>query len=262
VGRLDGKVAIVTGGGGPGIGQGISRVLAREGAHVVILEIDLAAAEKVQYELKAEGGRASVIYADVRQPAEVSSAIDRTVRECERLDVLVNSAGVGLVKAVADASEAEFDGLVSIDLRGIWLCCKYAIPWMQRQRNGAIVNIASVHSRATVPNFGIYAALKSGVVGLTRGIAVQYGPEGIRANAVCPGLVDSPQGRQIIAGYSSNVEGWLSAFVRRHQALPRPIEPQDVGRLVAFLASAEAGAITGAEIPIDAGLWAKLYSAD
>jgi len=262
VGRLNGKIAVVTGGGGGGIGQGITRVLANEGANVIILEVDLASAEAVRNNVEATGGKASVVRADISQPSEVRSAIEQTIRDYGQLDILVNNAGVGLVRAVADASEEEFDRLVSIDLRGVWLCCKYTIPWMQRQTKGAIINIASVHSRATVPLFGIYAAMKAGVVGLTRGIAVQYGPEGIRANAVCPGLVDGQQTRQIIAQLTADVEGWLRSFVRRHQALPKLIEPDDVGHLVAFLASDEARAITGAEVPVDAGTWARVYSGD
>jgi NAD(P)-dependent dehydrogenase (short-subunit alcohol dehydrogenase family) len=259
---LNGKIAVVTGGGGGGIGQGITRVLANEGANVIILEVDLASAEAVRNNVEATGGKASVVRADISQPSEVRSAIEQTIRDYGQLDILVNNAGVGLVRAVADASEEEFDRLVSIDLRGVWLCCKYTIPWMQRQTKGAIINIASVHSRATVPLFGIYAAMKAGVVGLTRGIAVQYGPEGIRANAVCPGLVDGQQTRQIIAQLTADVEGWLRSFVRRHQALPKLIEPDDVGHLVAFLASDEARAITGAEVPVDAGTWARVYSGD
>ena len=262
MGRLNGKIAVVTGGGGGGIGQGITRVLANEGANVIILEVDLASAEAVRNNVEATGGKASVVRADISQPSEVRSAIEQTIRDYGQLDILVNNAGVGLVRAVADASEEEFDRLVSIDLRGVWLCCKYTIPWMQRQTKGAIINIASVHSRATVPLFGIYAAMKAGVVGLTRGIAVQYGPEGIRANAVCPGLVDGQQTRQIIAQLTADVEGWLRSFVRRHQALPKLIEPDDVGHLVAFLASDEARAITGAEVPVDAGTWARVYSGD
>ena len=262
MGRLNGKIAVVTGGGGGSIGQGITRVLANEGANVIILEVDLASAEAVRNNVEATGGKASVVRADISQPSEVRSAIEQTIRDYGQLDILVNNAGVGLVRAVADASEEEFDRLVSIDLRGVWLCCKYTIPWMQRQTKGAIINIASVHSRATVPLFGIYAAMKAGVVGLTRGIAVQYGPEGIRANAVCPGLVDGQQTRQIIAQLTADVEGWLRSFVRRHQALPKLIEPDDVGHLVAFLASDEARAITGAEVPVDAGTWARVYSGD
>ncbi len=262
MGRLEGKVAVVTGGAGPGIGHGISTVLAAEGAHVVIIEIDLDTAKNVQAEIGSKGGRVSVLRADISKAAEVRPVLEQVVAEHGRLDILVNSAGVGLVRKVTEASEEEFDRLASIDLRGVWLCCKYAIPHMQRQKSGAIVNIASVHSRTTMPQFALYAAMKAGVTGLTRGIAVEYGPEGIRANTVCPGLVDGPQTRQIIAQLAEDVEAWMGDYVRRHQVLPRIIQPEDIGRLVAFLASEEARAITGAEIPVDAGMWVQAVSRD
>jgi NAD(P)-dependent dehydrogenase (short-subunit alcohol dehydrogenase family) len=260
--RLDGKVAIVTGGAGPGIGHGISRVLARRGAFVAILEIDLEAAEIVRNGIQRAGGRAAIWACDISKAGDVQSVVDRLVQEHGRLDVLVNSAGIGLIRPVADATEEEFDRLASINLRGMWLCCKFAIPQMQRQKGGSIINIASVHSRGTLPLFGLYAATKAGVVGLTRGIAVQYGPNNIRANAVCPGLVDGIQTRQIVAKLTNDVDGWLDDYARRRQAIPQLIQPEDVGRLVAFLASDEARSITGAEIPIDAGMWAQASSRD
>ncbi len=260
--RLEGKVAIVTGGAGLGIGHGISTVLAAEGAYVVIVEIDLETAKDVQERIRSKGGAVSVVRADISKAAEVRSAIDQVVAQLQRIDILVNNAGVGLLRTVAEASEEEFDRVASIDLRGLWLCCKYALPYMQRQKAGAIVNIASVHSETTMPQFGIYAAMKAGVVGLTRGIAVDYGPDGIRANAVCPGLVDGRQTREIVAQLSRDVEGWMKDFVRRYQALPRVIQPEDIGHVVAFLASDEARTITGAEIPVDAGMWVQAVSRD
>jgi NAD(P)-dependent dehydrogenase (short-subunit alcohol dehydrogenase family) len=262
MGRLEGKVAIVTGGAGPGIGHGISTVLAAEGAHVVIIEIDLESATALQKRIEARGGSVSVLRADVSKSEEVRSAIEEVVRRHQRLDVLVNSAGIGLIRPVAEATEAEFDRLASIDLRGMWLCCKYASPHRQKQKVGAIVNIASVHSGRTLPLFGLYAAIKAGVVGLTRGIAVQYGPDNIRANAICPGMVDGIQTREIVAKLTPDPDAWMNNYVRRAQAIPQFIQPEDVGHLAAFLASDQARCITGAEIPIDAGGWAQLTSRD
>jgi NAD(P)-dependent dehydrogenase (short-subunit alcohol dehydrogenase family) len=257
---LEGKVAVVTGGGGSGIGHGISRVLAKQGALVIILEIDIDAAEATRGQIESSGGKATVIRADISRPDNVRRAIDMVIEDYKHLDVLVNNAGIGLTRAVAEASEEEFDQLVSIDLRGMWLCCKYAIPHMRRQKQGSIVNIASVHSRATQPKFGLYAAIKAGVAGLRRGIAVQYGPDGIRANTVSPGLVDGKQTRNIVAQLSNDVPGYLDDFVRSEQALPQLIQPEDIGNLVAFLASDDAGMITGADIPVDAGMWVQLGS--
>ena len=262
MGRLDGKVAIVTGGAGSGIGHGISIAMAREGARVAILEIDLESAGMVRRRILKLGGQAAIFRCDVSQATEVRSAVEQAVGEFGRLDALVNSAGIGLIRPVAEATEEEYDRVASIDLRGMWLCCKYVIPHLQKQKGGAIINIASVHSRATLPMYGIYSAMKAGVVGLTRGIAVHYGPDRIRANAICPGLVDGIQTREIVAKLALDVDGWLNEYIRRQQAIPDLIQADDVGRLAAFLASDEAKCITGAEIPVDAGTWAQLNSRD
>jgi NAD(P)-dependent dehydrogenase (short-subunit alcohol dehydrogenase family) len=260
VGRLDGKIAIVTGGGGSGIGHGISLELSRDGAHVVIVELDLAAAESVKGQIESEGGEASVLRGDVSDATQVQAFTEQVVREHRRLDILVNSAGVGLIRPIATVSDEEYERLMGIDLRGVWLCSKYAIRQMQQQKEGVIINISSVHARATMPFYGLYATMKSGVAGLTRGIAVQYGPDGIRANTVSPGLVDGKQTRDVIRQFASNVDQWLDTFVRRDQALPRLIRPEDIGRTVAFLASDDARSITGADLPVDAGTWAQLTS--
>lgn len=211
---------------------------------------------------RERGGQASAFSCDVSQSDEIQRTVERIVHDLGHIDILVNSAGIGLIRPIAEATEEEFDRLASVDLRGLWLCCKFVLPHMQRQKGGAIVNIASVHNQATIARFGIYAAIKAGVVGLTRGIAVEYGPDSVRANAISPGLVDGIQTREIIAKLAPDVDGWLNEYVRRHQSIPELIQPEDVGRLVAFLASDEARAITGAEIPIDAGSWVQLISRD
>jgi NAD(P)-dependent dehydrogenase (short-subunit alcohol dehydrogenase family) len=208
---------------------------------VAIVDIDLAAAEAVKAQIEKEGGKATALKGDISEAAQVRAVIEQVVGDGKRLDILVNSAGVGLIRPVAEASEEEFDRLAAIDLRGMWLCSKYAIPHML---------------------YGLYAAMKAGVAGLTRGIAVQYGADGIRANTVSPGLVDGKQSREVIAQITPDVEVWLRNFVRRGQALPRLIEPEDNGRVVVFLASDDARAVTGAEIPVDGGLWAQLLSRD
>lgn len=258
MGRLNDKVAVVTGGGGLGIGHGISLELARQGARVVIVELDLAAAEDICRRIQSEGGEASALRCDVSRAEEIEGMVAEVIRDHERLDVLVNNAGIGLIRPPADATEEEFDRLMGVDLRGVWLCSKYAIPHMQRQKSGSIINIASVHSRMTMRNYGVYAAMKAGVSGLTRGLAAHYGADGIRANTVSPGLVDSPQNHEIIAKFAPDVHQWMEDFVRQGQVLPWLIQPEDIGRTVAFLASDDARSITGAEIPVDAGVWIKL----
>ena len=216
----------------------------------------------MQRRIEAGSRSVSVLRADVSEAEEVSAAIEEIVRRHQRIDVLVNNAGVGLIRPVAEASEEEFDRLASIDLRGMWLCCKYTIPHMQKRKSGVIVNIASVHSQKTQPLFGLYAAVKAGVVGLTRGIAVQYGPDNIRANAISPGLVDGAQTRAILGKFTPDPAAWINDYLHRHQAIPLSIQPEDIGHLAAFLASDQARAITGAEIPVDAGNWVQLVSRD
>lgn len=260
--RLEDKVAIITGGGGGGIGHGISLEFARQGAFVIIVEIDLDAAESVSQQIQSEGGRSSILKADITRENEVKDVVERVLKEHQRLDVLVNNAGIGMIRPPADATEEEFDRVMNVDLRGAWLCSKYAIPPMQRQRNGSIINISSVHGQATLPSFGLYAAMKAGVAGLTRGLAVHYGRDGIRVNTIAPGLVDGKQTREILARLGLDAEAWMRDWVRHSQALPALIQPEDIGRAAAFLGSDDARAITGVEIPVDAGSLVVLPSRD
>ena len=180
----------------------------------------------------------------------------------EEIDVLVNSAGVGLVRAAHEATMADFSRLMGVDFQGVWLCCKYAIPQMKRQRQGVIINIGSVHGTATTENYALYAGAKSGLAGFTRGLAVQYGREGIRANVVSPGLVDGTQTRALAAELAGDAQRWMDEFIRRNQALAIAISAEDIGKAVAFLASDDAKAITGIEMRVDAGVLAQLASND
>lgn len=262
MGRLDGKVAIITGGGGSGIGHGISLVFAREGATVVIVEIDLESAENVRKQIEREGGKATVLQGDISRAADLRALVEKVIHEQKQIDILVNSAGIGLIRPLAESSEEEFNHLMAVDFRGMWLCCKEVIPHMQRRKQGSIVNIGSVHGKATMPFYGLYAAMKAGVAGLTRGIAVQYGRDGIRANTICPGLVDGKQSRDIAARFVPDVEKYFGEFIRRHQTVPVMIQPEDIGCVAAFLASDEARSVTGAEIPVDAGMLALLTNLD
>ena len=261
MGMLEGKLAIVTGGAGAGIGHGISTVMAAEGAHVAIMEIDVESAKVLQQRIESSGGRASVLRADISKAEEVRWAVEEVVRRHQRVDILVNSAGVGLVRPLAEVTEEEFDQLVSIDLRGMWLCCKYAIPHMQRQKNGAIVNIASVHSRATLPGFGAYAALKAGVGGLTRGIAVQYGTDGIRANAVCPGVVDEDRRRNCGQAHARGQRFGSIVTCNGTKPFPNSFNLRMLGGSSLFCRAIGRAPLPELEIPIDGGTWARSRAA-
>jgi NAD(P)-dependent dehydrogenase (short-subunit alcohol dehydrogenase family) len=258
--RLEGRVAVVTGGAGDGIGRGISSEVVKAGAKLVILDTDVVRANQIATELGAD--RVSSLEVDVSSEDAVAAAFERIGQNHGRVDVLVNSAGIGLIRAPHEATIAEFARLVAVDLQGAWLCCKYALPFMLKQRSGAIVNIGSVHGTATLPDYSLYAGVKAGLSGFTRGLAAQYGSAGIRANSIAPGLVDGSQTRAVLRAVGHDPGPWIAEFLKKHQALQTPILAQDIGRAVVFLASDDARAITGVELPVDAGALVQLASKD
>lgn len=252
------RVCVVTGGGGGGIGRGICAAVATRGFTVIVADRDAGAAASVAQQLRAAGHAARELPLDVGDPDAVAGGIDRVRREVGRVDALVNSAGIGLVKPAAAISLEEYEYLMRTDLRGAWLCARAVLPAMVEAGGGSIVNIGSVQALGPHTGYAIYAAAKAGLVGLTRGIAADYGPAGVRCNIVHPGLVDSPQNRRII-GQWADAEAWMARYLRTRQMLPRAIAPEDVGATVAFLVSDEARAITAAEIVVDGGSSAMAF---
>ncbi len=254
-GRLDGKTAIVTG-GAQGIGEGIARVLAGAGARVVVADVNAERGERVAAALRDGGHEAAFCRTDVSLEEDVRRLMAFTVEAFGGLHVLVNNAGIGVYKTVEEASAEEFDRCIAVNLRGVFLCCKYAIPHLRAAGGGAIVNIASVHAVQNVPGTAPYAASKGGVLALTRQIALDYGRDGIRVNAVCPGWVLTPLTEGIFAA-SGDPEG-MRAQVARRQVLGRIGTPEDVGKAVLYLASDDASFVTGTALFVDGGLTAQL----
>lgn len=242
-------VCIVTGGGGPRIGNGICRALAAKGWEVVVADQDLAAAEAVVEELRSAGGVAVPKLLDVTDVESVREVVAATAAEFGRIDALVNSAGVGLRGPGVEATAEEFDRLHAINYRGPWLCIKEVVPVMLANGGGSIVNIGSVHAAGAAETFTLYAATKAALAALTRGTARDYGQHGIRCNIVHPGAVESRGNEHLIEG-----------FVATRQMLPTAVEAIDIGNAVAFLVSAEARAITGVELFVDGGTTAMLFS--
>jgi NAD(P)-dependent dehydrogenase (short-subunit alcohol dehydrogenase family) len=260
--RLPDQVAIVTGGAGSGIGHGISFQLAKAGAHVVIADIDRAAGEAVAQQITADGHSATSFQVDVCNAQVVQDLVNAVLKRFGQIDILVNSAGLGLVKPIDTVTDDEFDKLMDTDVRGVWLCTKYVLPVMTRRKKGSIINISSVHECASLAGYELYAAAKAAVSALTRGIAIQYGTEGIRANSVCPGLVDGQQTREVIGKSTSDVNAWMKDYITCNQTLPTSIQPEDIGNLVVFLASESSRCITGVDIPVDCGTLCLLASKD
>jgi NAD(P)-dependent dehydrogenase (short-subunit alcohol dehydrogenase family) len=238
--RLDGKVAIVTG-GGSGIGRATCRRFAAEGASVVVADIDGARAEAVAAEI---GGHA--VQADVKVAADVS----RMVAAAEGVDVLVNNAGYGRANDLLTIDEEAWDDEVAMNLKAAFLCSKAVLPGMIERGGGVIVNIASVNGMAFFANEA-YSAAKAGMINLTRSMAARYGPQGVRAVAIAPGTIRTPL-------WQERVDKEPAIFERlvRWYPLRRVGEPEDVAAAAAFLASDDASWITGEVLRVDGGLLA------
>lgn len=245
-GRLANKVTFVTG-AASGMGRAIAQLFAREGAKVAVVDRDRENGVQTVERIRDDGGEAAFIYADLCSEEEVRAAVQETVDRYGRLDVLVNNAGIVVMGGATQTSLADWERVQTVNLRGPFLCCKHAIPHMQRQGGGAIVSVASIGGLVAVPAHAAYNAAKSGLIGLMRQIAVDYGPDNIRANVICPTATDTP----LIRRAGANEQN-LKALAQMHP-LRRLSRPEDIAYAALFLASEEAQCITGAVLPVDAG---------
>jgi NAD(P)-dependent dehydrogenase (short-subunit alcohol dehydrogenase family) len=252
--RFNGKVAVVTG-AGSGIGRGIALSLAREGAFVVINDIRREPAEETLKIISGNGGSTKIAVSDVSTQDGAAAPIKAAIRDCGRLDLLVNNAGRQSYKAMDDLQPEEWDLILEVNLKACYLCAKSAVPFLAKQ-GGAIVNIASVHAQATIEGFAAYAASKAGILGLSRAMAVEYASRGIRVNAVSPGTIETPL-LQAFFDSSPDPTRARSEFLKFHP-IGRFGTPDDIGKVVAFLGSDDAGFITGAEVVVDGGMTACL----
>ena len=248
--RLADHVALVTG-GSRGIGRAIVEKFLAEGATVTFFDIDTATAAQTTEALD-KAGRVDFVSCDVTVESDVARGVKQVLDAHGRIDVLVNNAGVNAYFDAAAMTEAQWDSVFAVDLKGAWLCTKHVLPDMKTRRKGSIVNIASIHATLTIAGMFPYAAAKSGVVGLTRSLALDYAASGIRVNAVSPGWTRTHL-----------VEEWFAmqpdpaaaeASVMNVHPMRRIATPAEVANVVAFVASNEASAMTGAAIAVDCGL--------
>lgn len=253
---FENKIAIVTG-SAKGIGWGIAKVFRDKGAKVAIVDWDEENGKKTAIQLGEKDGLAIFVKCDVSKEDQVKAMINKTIEEFGHIDILVNNAGIGVYKSVLDATSEDWDRCLGVNLRGVFLCSKYAIPHMQKAGRGVIVNISSVHSFATVNGVAPYAASKGGITALTRNMAIDYGPT-IRVNSIAPGWVLTPLIQSIFDGYDDPA-GQQQA-VENRQVMKRIGIPEDIGYAAAFLASDEASFITGTQLFVDGGLTAQLES--
>lgn len=257
---LKNKIVIVTGGAGSGIGHGLSIVLAEYGARVLIVEKDIPLMNRLVKKLRSKGRKVEGYECDVSNGSQVNATVKAILRKHGRIDGLVNSAGIGLIRPIVECSDEDYNRVMGIDLYGTFAFCRAVVPAMIKRRRGSIVNISSIHGARTCSNYGVYAAAKGGVEGLTRGLATQYGEHGIRANAVRPGLVDGRQTRYLISKFSKNVPKFIADFTRNRQCLDHLIQAREIGEAVAFFLSDRSSSITGAALPVDGGILALISS--
>ncbi len=252
--NLEGKSAIVTG-GGQGIGRGIVECLVAQGAKVTIAEISTANGQSLANVLSEQGHDVLFVATDILSEVDIENAIHMHIEHFGNIDILVNNVGRNQNFDASQMTVDEWQTSLNLNLRGAWLCSKHALPAMVEQSNGVIINIASVHATMTLYNNFPYNVAKSGILGLTRSLALDWGPRGIRVVAVSPGYVRTPP---VIDSFNTATEPEAEEqrVIDLHP-IRRIGEPEDIGNLVVFLASDAASYITGTEIIIDGGISAR-----
>jgi NAD(P)-dependent dehydrogenase (short-subunit alcohol dehydrogenase family) len=246
-GRLEGKVAVVTG-GASGIGRATVELFHAEGASVVVADVSGRETEVAD----RLGERALAVNVDVSDSSSVAALIDTTVTRFGALDVLHNNAGIeGTIAPLEDTDEAAFDRVVAVNLRGVYLGMRYAIPAMKARGGGSIVNTASAAGLVGMPMLSAYCATKGGVVQLTKAAGAELAPSGIRVNAICPGPIDTPLLRELGREHPEAVSGAVALTPMARQA-----QPEEIARVALFLASDDSSFVTGAALAADGGLTA------
>lgn len=251
------QVVIVTGAGN-GIGKGIAKCLLENRATVVIATIDREEGQNTVNELNQNRGNAIFIQTDVSSEDSIRNMVQETYERFGKIDTLVNNAGITIFKSIEEATIFDWNRLMDIDLRGPYLCSKWVLPHMKKNGKGSIINISSNHAIATLPNSEMYAAAKGGVNAMTRSLALSLGKFGIRVNAISPGFTNT-----------SHYANWLldqedselaREEVEKLHVLGRICEPEDIGKLVVYLASEDSKMMTGENIILDGGVSARLYN--
>ena len=254
--RLDGKRALVTG-GGRGLGREVVLLMAGEGASVVVFDLNGDGAEAVAAEARDAGGTAIAVQGDVTAESDIAAGIARCREEFGGFDVIHNNAGVQVEKPLHETTEADFDWVSGVNFKGVFFGCKHAVMAMRETGGGSIINTASILAHTGDPFLPVYTGTKTGVLGMTRAIAVDYAPDGIRCNCVSPGDMET----QMIQKYFEATPDPAATRAEMEAAYPgkRIAQPREVAQAVLFLASDEASFVSGTYILVDGGLTAKTY---
>lgn len=249
--RLGGKVALITG-GTSGIGRATAVLFAREGAGVAITGRDEPRGAAVVAEVEAAGGEGVFVRADVRSAEDCARSVARTLEAFGRLDILFNNAGVYIANDVLGCDEEEWDLQVDTSLKGAYLMSRAALPTMIAQGSGSIVHCSSGWGLVGGAKGAAYCAAKGGMVLLTKSMAIDHGPQGIRVNAVCPGDTETPMEHEDARNQGMTWDEYL-AFATEGRPIPRMGDPDEIARAVLYLASDESSFVTGVALPVDGG---------
>jgi NAD(P)-dependent dehydrogenase (short-subunit alcohol dehydrogenase family) len=249
---LEGKMAIVTG-GGSGIGRAAARLFVRDGAKVVVADINAKGGEETVQMIAKEGGEALFVKTDVSKAAEVEAMVNKTVETFGQLDCAFNNAGIsGELATIIDCTEENWDRVINNNLRGVWLCMKYEIPEMLKQDAGAIVNTTSQYGQVGYPNLCAYTASKHGIIGLTKVAALEYAEYGLRVNAVIPGNTRTPMLAQAL-----DMDPAFEAMFIGQEPIGRLADPEEIAEAVVWLCSDAASFVTGSAMAVDGGYLAQ-----
>jgi NAD(P)-dependent dehydrogenase (short-subunit alcohol dehydrogenase family) len=254
--RLKDKVAVATG-AGSGIGRASALRFAQEGARVVVVDWKPDGGRETVAKIKAQGGVAIFVEADVSRDEDVHRAVETAVNTYGGLHILLNNAAIQVFGTLPNTSEADWHKVLDVNLKGVYLGCKYAIPHMIAQGGGSIINMSSALGLVGDPDLPAYGATKGGILAMTRSVAQAHGRQGIRVNSICPGDVETP----ILAEYFEHQPDPQEARrrVAAEYALGRIAQPEEVANVALFLASDESSFVTGTYIVVDGGLTSKCY---
>lgn len=252
--KLKGRVAVITG-AGSGIGRASAREFARDGAQVVVADINLAGARETVKQIEAAGGRARAVETDVANPQSVERLVAETIKAFSQVHALFNNAAIQVNKTLEDTTVEEWNREIGVNLGGVFLCSKFFLPHLRKTR-GSIINMASVNGFFVEPMCAGYCATKAAIIGLTKAMAIDHGKEGIRVNCICPGYIDAG----LAEGYfqAQPDPAAARAAAGKLHALWRIGRPEEVGRVAVFLASDDASFMTGSAVVVDGGFGSGL----
>jgi NAD(P)-dependent dehydrogenase (short-subunit alcohol dehydrogenase family) len=249
--KLSRKVAIITG-AAAGIGEAAARLFAKEGARLVLVDVEGEGLSRLSEELEKAETIVVEIIGDVSDPGVCRTIVEKTVHRFGRLDVLFNNAGIVSGGTLVECSEEDWDRSIAVNLKSMFLLCHEAVPVMQRQGGGSIINMSSIAGLAGVAQRGVYSATKAGVIGITKSLAMDFVKDGIRANCICPATVDTPSLRQRIAS-APDPEAARRAFIAR-QPMGRLGTVDEIAAMALYLASDDSRYMTGQAIVMDGGM--------